>query len=188
VKLQVAFLTGQSDRAGSALSPLQERFLDALPLDEPAKVRVNFPYPASTRPHRETALLRASWNNVTQTLGARRAGFRERHRTAVSGLIERAGRTLFLAGSCGLELLGQLELDAATLSRVHVFAYGPVGRRVPVCDLRVVVGRGDWISLLMAPPAVVRSAARVPGGHLAYLGETAVAALCRTYVEELSRG
>ena len=40
------------------------------------KVRVNFPYPASTRPYREVPLLPASWRNSCQYIGSRRAAFR----------------------------------------------------------------------------------------------------------------
>jgi hypothetical protein len=186
VTLQVAFLTGQSDRVGAALSPLQARFLDALPIADESKVRVNFPYPASTRPHRDVPLVAASWNNVTQTIGSRRSAFRERHRAAALDLLERADHTLFLAGSCGLELLANLELGEAALARAHVFAYGPVVWRQPACELRVVQGEGDWISRLLSPHALRRIARRVDCGHLGYLADREVAALCRSYLLELS--
>ena len=183
--LQIAFLTGQSDRSSSSLSPAQSRFLDALPVQDASKVRVNFPYPAETPPYRDTPIPRASWSNIRQTVGARRAAFRQRHREAVLALLARADRTLFLAGSCGLELLGSLELEQPVLSRLRVFAYGPVALRIPECGLRVVCARGDWISRLLAPAALVRKASRVEGGHLGYLADPQVAALCRAYVEEL---
>lgn len=184
--LQVAFLTGQSDRAGAALSPVQARFLDALPIADESKVRVNFPYPASTRPHRDVPLVAASWNNVAQTIGSRRRGFRERHRAAVLDFLERADRTLFLAGSCGLELLANLKLGEAALARAHVFAYGPVVWQAPACELRVVQGDVDWISRLLSPRALRRIARRAPCGHLDYLADPEVAALCRSYLLELS--
>src|SRR4029077_7563940 len=103
--LQIAFLTGASDPRSAALSPVQTAFLDALPAPDAWKVRVNFPYPAATPPFRETPLPLASWPNGWQYLASRRPAFRERCQPLVLERIAQAERTLFLAGSSGLELL-----------------------------------------------------------------------------------
>ena len=178
--LQILFLTGRSDPRSAALSPLQTAFLDALPAPDLWKVRVNFPYPTVTPPYRETPLLRASWRNFYQFAGSRRAIFAERHRAQVIDRIETAERSFVLAGSSGLELLANLRLPAAVLARLHVFAYGPVARRLPVCDCRLVQGRRDWISR-----AWIRDAGtRVECGHLDYLADPAVLRLCCAYLSE----
>jgi hypothetical protein len=177
--LQIAFLTGQSDRCGAALSPAQAAFLDALP-GAAVKVRVNFPYPAATPPYRPTPLARASWNNMTQYLASRSATFAQRHRPGVLALVERAEVTVFLAGSCGLGLLANLDLPASALARVRVFAYGPVARRLPACGLRRVRGRRDWIARFWTP----HPDALVACGHLGYLGDAEVQELCAAYVRE----
>lgn len=179
--LQILFLTGRSDPRSAALSPLQTAFLDALPAPDSWKVRVNFPYPASTPPYREIPLLPASWRNFRQFAGSRRAAFADRHRAQVLGRIEAAGRTFVLAGSSGLELLANLRLPAAALARLHVFAYGPVARRLPVCDHRLVQGRRDWISRAWFRGAGVR----VDCGHLGYLADPAVLRLCCAYLGEV---
>ena len=177
---QILFLTGRSDPESAALSPVQTAFLDALPAPDGWKVRVNFPYPAATPPYRETPLLRASWQNFRQFAGSRRMAFAARHREPVLDRIEAAERTFVLAGSSGLELLANLRLPAAALARLHVFAYGPVARRLPVCDCRLVQGRRDWISR-----AWFRAVqARVECGHLDYLADPAVLRLCCAYLEE----
>lgn len=179
--LQIAFLTGASDPRSVALSPVQAAFLDALPAPDDWKVRVNFPYPAATPPFRETPLLLASWRNGRQYLASRRPAFAERYRPQVLDRIARAERTLFLAGSSGLELLANLHLPAAALARLRVFAYGPVARRLPDCDCRLVQGRRDWISR----GGFRAGRHQVDCGHLDYLSDPAVLALCRDYLREL---
>jgi hypothetical protein len=183
--LQIAFLTGQSDPRGSALSPAQERFLDVLPVPDEWKVRVNFPYPSTTPAHRSTPLLRASWNNSRQVLAARRAPFSGRFQPSVLALLERAERTFLLAGSCGLELLANLDLPARELARLHVFAYGAVSRRRPACDLRQVRGRRDWVAKGLSRLDLGADDAWVAGGHLDYLENPEVLALCNDFLKEV---
>jgi hypothetical protein len=186
--LQIAFLTGQSDPRGSALSPSQKTFLDALPAPDDWKVRVNFPYPETTPPHRPMPLLRASWNNARQFLLSRRTSFAARHRPPLLALLGRAERTLFLAGSCGLELLANLDLPTRELERLHVFAYGTVAWRRPTCDLRQVRGRRDGVARVLSRVAPGPSDTWAECGHLDYLEDPNVLALCGAFVTELSQG
>jgi hypothetical protein len=181
VRLQAAFLTGQSDPRGCALSPRQAAFLAALPLPAEAKVPLNFPYDRRTGPHRETALLAASWSNFRQFLGSWSGGFAVRYRPGVEAMLDGADRTLILAGSCGLELLARLGLDAARLSRIHVLAYGPAALRWPDCETTVVQGRRDWISR----PLARRADAWVDCDHLGYLTCPEMLALGRDLVARL---
>jgi hypothetical protein len=149
------------------------------------KVRVNFPYPSETRPHREMPLLRASWSNYAQYRASRRPEFAARYRPAVLALLARAETTLFLAGSCGLELLVNLHLPAEELARARVFAYGASARRRPECALRTVHARWDWVAFLGARGRLGRPDSRGGGGHLGYLRDPKVLALCSAYVEEI---
>jgi hypothetical protein len=181
--LQIAFLTGQSAPPGCALSPAQASFLDALDAPMARKVGWNFPYRPWPRPFRRTPLLRASLANARQYLGSRRPEFRARHRQGVLELLAGADRTLFLAGSCGLELLANLGLPREALRRTHVFAYGPVARRVPACDCLLVQGREDCISRLWFRRVDVR----VDCGHLGYLRSARVLAACQALLDELER-
>jgi hypothetical protein len=133
-------------------------------------------------------LLPASWNNYSQYRASRRPAFAARHRPAVSALLARAETTLFLAGSCGLELLVNLDLPPEELARVQVFAYGASARRRPECGLRTVHARWDWVALLGARGRLGPPDHRVGGGHLGYLRRPEVLALASAYVEELRRG
>jgi len=183
--LQIAFLTGQSNPGNAALSPLQTSFLNALPAPDEWKVRVNFPYPDIPQTFRRTPLPIASLHNLTLFLRSRLPTFAATYRPAVLAQIERAERTLFLAGSSGLELLVNLHLPAPALPRLHVFAYGPVARRLPPCDARFVQGR-DSISRLFFRVGVPKShIARVECDHLDYLRDPTVLALCVEFLNEL---
>jgi len=179
--VQVFFLTGQSDPPRCALSPVQQAFIDALPLPASAKLRLNFPYTADTAPWRKTSLATASLNNAVLYFRSRRAGF-ARYVPPVLRQLARAERTLVLAGSSGLELLANLRLQPDALRSVHVFAYGPVGRGCPPCACTLVQGRRDWISR-----AWFRTVDhRVDCSHMDYLESPEVLALCAAKVRELA--
>lgn len=181
--LQVAFLTGQSRPPGAALTPAQTAFLEALPLPAAGRVPVNFPYPDDTGEiFAPVPLLIASVRNARQYLSARRAAFASRHGPAVAALLVRAERTLFLAGSCGLELFNSLSLHAETRRRVTIFAYGPVARRRPDCEAFLVQGRRDWLSRRYFRAVD----ARVDAGHMDYLSDPAVFTLAADLVRRLS--
>ncbi|WP_165314334.1 hypothetical protein [Agromyces protaetiae] len=186
--LQVRFLTGRSDRSTTALSPAQHAFLDALPLDEAERVRVNFPYAPAAGPWRKVPLPVASVRNARDYLGARRRAFATRHTADVRAALAGADRQLVLAGSCGLELLGGLRLDDETLARVHVVAYGPVARRRPPVSLETVVGDRDGIA---SRRRLGEPDHRIAAGHLDYLAspvfrEIVVAAIGRLRAEAAS--
>lgn len=178
-RLQLAFLTGQSDPGGWSLSPAQVRFGQALLAPGRRLHPTNFPYAAPCPPHRAVPLLAASWHNTRMVLASRRGDFGPRHRDGVLQMLAGAPHTVLLAGSCGLELLANLRLPGEALAKASVFAYGPVARTAPeVAHLKVVCGRGDWISRLgWRGPA-----RRVPGGHLDYLAQPEVLACAREFV------
>lgn len=164
--LALAFCTGQSRPGRTALSPAQASFLEALPLAGVERIPVNFPYHADPAPHLEAPLLRASVANGLQYLRSRSPGFRERYRPALEAVFEDYAQIVLLAGSCGLELLRNLELSPAFRRRCHVFAYGPVARgRIECASLCLVQGGADLLSRWYFREVDHR----IPGGHLAYL-------------------
>lgn len=184
VQLQLAFLSGQSDPARCALSPAQQAFGQALLAPRRTLHPDNFPYDADSPPFRRASLLSASWHNAGQYLSSRRADFALRHRPAVEQLLLAAPHTLLLAGSCGLELLANLDLPSALAQRISVFAYGPVARRAPpAARLHLVVGRQDWISRLgwRGPCSTVDS------GHMAYLQQPEVLAMARRFADTIQQ-
>jgi hypothetical protein len=181
LSVQVVFLTGQSDPGRCALSPVQQAFVDALPLPAAAKVSRNFPY-AETTAWRPTSLLTASVFNARQYLASRRPDFATRHAPGVRQQLAQAHRTLILAGSSGLELLANLSLPRDVLDRLDVFAYGPVARRIPDCACVLVQGRRDWVSRAWFS----RVDHRVECGHLDYLESPEVLSLCLALVRRLT--
>ncbi len=144
--LLVTFLTGQSDPGRNALSPEQAAFLASLALAPAEMLALNFPWDAATLPHREVSLARASVANASQFLRAPRASFEAKHRGVLDPLLARADHVVFLAGSCGLELLRGLSPPPAVWPRLHVIAYGPVARARPHFDCHLVGGRRDPVS------------------------------------------
>lgn len=180
-RLQVLHLTGQSDPHSCALSPLQHAFLDDLPLPEGAKVRLNFPYDATSPGHRDTPLWLASLRHAVLFVRIRllRRRWARRHRPAVEARLRAADRTLVLAGSIGLDLLGRLDLPADVLDRLVVVAYGPVAARAPRCRTIRVASRSDHLARWW-PHDV-----EVGAGHLDYLAAPDLAALCRDVLAEL---
>lgn len=179
---QIAFLTGQSDTGGCALSGPQRRFLDRL--GAPRAIPWNFPYDPGTRPYTPTPLLRASLSNAGQYWASRSRRFCDRHRPAVERMLDGAERSLLLAGSCGLELFNNLALPRTRLDRIVVFAYGPVAHRRPDCEALLVQGHRDWISRCWFR----RADAHVDAGHLDYLAQDDVLRLCRSLLARLGIG
>ncbi|TQK72966.1 MULTISPECIES: hypothetical protein [unclassified Nocardioides] len=187
MNLQVLHLTGQSDPRSCALSPVQDAFLDALPLAESAKVRLNFPYDDRLAPP-----LGPAWRPVPLWLGSLRhlvlfwrirllrGRWARRHRPLVEARLRTADRTLVLAGSIGLDLLGRLSLPTEVLDRLTVVAYGAVATRPPACRTVRVGSRGDHLARWW-PHEV-----SVDAGHLDYLAAPELAALCRDLATELS--
>ncbi|KHL59545.1 hypothetical protein [Xanthomonas cannabis] len=183
--LQIAFLTGQSDRARCALSAEQQQFLQALQGGGRRLIDCNYPYRPDSAPHRRTPLWRASLSNARQYLGARAGRVASADRARVAGLLQHSPMTVLLAGSCGLQLLTALQLPQSARARLAVFAYGPVCRAPGAFgQLRVVQGRGDWLSRALFDGAV----AHAPRcGHMDYLRSASVLASCRAFVAEVEQ-
>jgi hypothetical protein len=176
----LSFITGQSDPRRHALSPEQSAFLTALPAPEENKLWRNFPWRDETPEHRETPLLPASYNNLSQFFAAQRKSFAIRHRADLEAWASRAEKHLVFAGSCGMELLRRLDPPADLWPRLHVFAYGPVWPVKPPCKVFAVLGRRDWI----ARPLYGKADAMVEANHLDYLEVPEVLGLAKRFVQQ----
>ena len=176
--LRVAFITGQSDPRRWTLSPAQAGFLRRLRLAEGVGYPLNFPYLPGSPPHAPTPLWRASYANACIYWRSRTPAFRARYRPATIAMLEQAHHTVLLAGSCGIELLNNLQLPDDVLARVRVFAYGPVARCRPPCRSLLVQGRDDRLSRYYFP-SVDRI---VEARHLDYLDDPATLGLCAEFI------
>lgn len=189
---RIAFLTGQSDAGRCALSPVQQRTLDALAAgaDDIERVPLNFPWKADTAPWRPVPLPRASLANGRQYLAARRGAlspFVSRDIVAARAWLDSAPRTLLLVGSCGLSLLDALlaPLDAGARARLCVVAYGAVAPRWPA-HINGVQLRGDrdriarWLGPVDGPAPQTLSC-----GHMDYLDHDAVVEAARAQFDWL---
>jgi len=176
---QVLLLTGQSDPRHCALSPLQQDFLDHS-VPRHAQVANNFPYAANSAPYRVTPLLVASLRNGCQYFASRSRSFAEKHAGKIIEMIDQRDRTLFLTGSCGLELFNNLRLPASLTARIRLFAFAPVARRRPDCDHVLIGSRKDWLSRWFFP----KPDHWVDCAHLNYLRTPAVQILWAEFVSQ----
>lgn len=178
ISYQVAFITGQSNPNSWRLSPTQAIFLSSLGISDEAIVHLNFPYVHATQEYRAISLPMASMNNILMYINSRSSKFKARYLNDFKNLIERAQHTIFLAGSCGLELLANMQLGADELMNISVFAYGPVARSIPGCSTFIVQGRSDWLSRYFFSKADHL----VDCSHMNYLNDPNVLSLCRKFI------
>jgi hypothetical protein len=162
----VGFITGHSVRGCTGLSHEQREFQRRSAVPQANWLQHNFPW-QETFPFPEPfRLLSASLNNVRHYFRSRTPGFRDQHRPEVLARFAQYDAVILLAGSCGLELLNNLELPAEMRQRLHVFAYGPVSRcRPEAASSFLVQGRGDVISRAFHRHVD----ARFPCPHMGYL-------------------
>ncbi len=177
---QVGILTGQSDPSRCALSPVQRAFLDAI-VPRAVQIPQNFPYDSRSADYRHTSLLKASVNNGWLYFRSRSLAFRQRHQPTLQRLLSQSDATIFIAGSCGLELFNNLALPPLLLDRIQIVAYGPVARRRPNCRHELIGGRDDLISRRFFP----RPDHSVDCSHLSYLANDEVRMLCRAFVSRV---
>lgn len=177
--LQVAFLTGQSDPGTCALSPTQTAFLESLPVPAEARHPLNFPYDDQLAPWRPTPLWLGSLRHARLAIAIRRRAWAARHRDRVAATLSGAERTMVLAGSIGLDLLGRLDLPADVLDRLTVVAYGAVSTRPPRCHTVRVVSSDDLLARWWRADVVVT------GGHLEYLAAPELRQLCCDLLAEM---
>lgn len=178
--LQIGFLTGQSNPRSCALSPAQHAFLRQIEMPEMVSIELNFPYrqgPGFT----PVPLWQASLNNLKQYLFSRRHGFAASYRADVIRVIDQAHHTLFLAGSCGLELFANLGLPSAMKQRCTLLAYGPVTRRLPP-EGRVIVVQGTRD--LLSRFSVNHCDHPLECSHLDYLTTPAFVRLCQDIIQK----
>lgn len=143
----VAFITGHSIRGCTGLSTAQLAFQRSSAVGEARWLSWNFPYQATFTFPGSVSLLAASLSNICHALGSWRATHRARDRWRVMEAFSPHETIILAAGSCGLELLNNLQLPAELRARIHVFSYGPVSRSVPETASCVLVqGENDWVS------------------------------------------
>lgn len=177
-----AFLTGHSVPGCTGLSRVQRDFQLRSGLPPARWLPHNFPYHASAPYPEETPLLAASWSNVRHYLRSRRPQFAREFAPPVEAAFAPFERIVILAGSCGLELLHNLQLPAALRARLHVFAYGPVSRRVPETASHCLVqGHADWLSRWFHR----RVDHRIAAAHMGYLEAPETLPLFRKYLREV---
>ena len=174
IPFRVIFITGQSNPLSWTLSPVQQDFLNDLGLSADEIYLLNFPYQDGSHQYSKINILLASYHNVKNYWQSRSKSFKQKYQQDVIRLVSEAQHTLFIAGSCGLELLNNLFLPQTCLNKLSIFAFGPVSRSYPNTNTLLVQGERDWISRFF-----FRSVdCRVPCSHMSYLNEPKVREAC----------
>lgn len=180
-RINIAFITGRSRHDNLALSAVQRDFLRYLSDEGMTTTPVNFPWIPQSALWRETDLLRASLNNARDYIFSRRSVFAERYQKLAITMLQASDHTLLLSGSCGLEIFNNLQLPSSVLSRVSIFAYGPVARKRPQCRHLLVQGRKDIISRVW----FCKVDEKIDCGHMNYLTQPELGDICRRFIEQI---
>lgn len=178
MKAKISFLTGQSNPASTALSPVQTEFMKNIPVPEELKSYRNFPYTEGTA-YSEVNILRASINNARQYLNAGKRS--DEYSGLFKSYFNNNDRIIILSGSSGLHLFNCMNLDQETRQKVSIFAYGPAAQRIPECrDIFIVQGQKDWISRLWRLPVNEY----IQCGHMDYLNQKSVFDSCIRFLKK----
>lgn len=180
-RIGAVFLTGQSDYRSCSLSPIQQKIEHELTRLDVEVQPLNFPYQEQMAPYREVNILFASLTNITIFFQSRRLSFAQRHRDQLCEISSQNAITLVLAGSCGLEIFNNLRLPNEVTKKMHIFAYGPVARKIPDSTFTFIQGKNDWLSKCFFSN-VLNS---VKCGHMDYLQSPEVLAILKCTVEKL---
>lgn len=183
-RIRALFMTGQSDPESCSLSPVQNNVANMLHKIGLETHPLNFPYTQNLRPFRQVHLLSASLSNARVFLQSKGPRFRDYYRDNVCQLLSANDRTLILAGSCGLEILNNLDLPSDLKERLHVLAYGPVARTTSTIECTFIQGKRDWMSRLCFPEAKHE----VDCGHMEYLTNPRTLGLIKQYAQQMMAG
>ncbi len=170
-RIKIAFLTGQSDRKSIALSPVQTRFMDRLPVSDGMKLYYNFPYKLTdsrfdSQNRAPEHIILSSINNVFMYLNTYRKSVQRDYRKFFMETFCDSERIILLAGSAGAEYLRRLDIPEGLRNRIYLFTYGAVGREFPSCASSFSIrGKKDFIARLWGLPVNQW----VESGHLDYL-------------------
>lgn len=179
---RLLLLTGQSDFAGSALSPQQTEFLDTVAPPACAVLHAGFPFHRSflESPYRDAAMAAAAFRNARQ-FGWTLYSPRFRHIVAQrlqSAIAATTRRLILITGSCGLQLANAAwpALRLPDSVRLTVIALGPACFAPLRMPATIIQGRRDrWSRLFYRGPVDHHCDC----GHLDYYASEDVAARVR---------
>jgi hypothetical protein len=162
---KIAFITGLSNPKSCGLSRIQKQFMSKLEVSENYKLYLNFPYILSQGEEHEP-IWRASIENVKQYLCCRKIWYQKLLGQHLESLSASCESVVFLAGSCGLEMLNAGLSSTSRKKVVHVFAYAPVAKDYPDYPCTLIQGSRDYVSKVYFPKADVDIQKM---GHMDYL-------------------
>lgn len=182
--LTIALITGQSRLGNNSLSPIQEEFLKSISIPDDDVVQHNFPYVNLNTKYKPTNLLFASLSNACFYLLSRFHLFKTMHQRDFFEFISNKNHTVLIAGSCGLELIHNLDIPDSLLGKLSIIAVGPVSRGLPGCNAIVIQGLKDGISRFLYNSKVDYF---INNGHLNCLASLEVRGICIRHINNIRK-
>ena len=149
--IKIAFITGLSNPKSCSLSKIQKQFMSKLELPKNYKLYSNFPY-FPTDGEEDEPLWKASIENVRQYFYCRQPLYQQQLSLHLESLAASCDQMIFLAGSCGLEMLNVALSGASRQKVVHVFAYAPIAQKYPEYPCTFMQGSRDYLSKVFFKP------------------------------------
>lgn len=179
--MKIAFITGLSDWGNNSLSVEQTIFLNKINTNESNKIYYNFPYINNAYILKHTNIIIASLSNALQYFLSR-TKWLDKKTKVLKEIIHNNDKILLLSGSCGLELLSNMNFSKEEKNKIHIIAYGAVARKIPEFQyLTLVQSTKDWISRMWINVYDLK----IQGHHMNYLESKEFLNFVNGYVEKM---
>lgn len=181
--MKIAFITGLSNWNNNVLSPIQTKFLQQLKTHEGNKIYLNFPYVDNQQTYKEPHIIMASLSNAYQYILSKTKWI-TKQKEKLSQMVAQEDKLLLLSGSCGLELLRNMNFTKEEKEKIHIIAYGGVAARIPDFKyLTLVQGKKDWIAKIWIRDYDLK----VESNHMNYLESETLLNFVNEYIEKLEK-
>lgn len=179
--MKIAFMTGLSSWNNNKLSPIQETFLNNLKTEEKNKIYLNFPFIDKNQVYKKPHIILASISNACQYFLSKTIWIKK-HQKELRELLKTEKVLLLLVGSCGLEILRNMDLSTMDRNKIHVITYGGVAKKTPDYKyITLVQGDKDWISRLW----IKEYDLIIQSDHMNYLESEELLNFTNQYIEKL---
>lgn len=181
MKYKIAFLTGLSNYGNNMLSPTQTQFLKQLNEKEENKIYRNFPYTNEQKIYKEPNIIYASLSNALQYFLSKTSWIKKQT-VCLKNILKEEDNLVLLVGSCGLEILKNMNLTQIEKDKIHIIVYGGVAKKIPNYQNTILVqGKSDWIARLW----IKKYDIMIVSNHMNYLDSPELLSIVNNYIEKL---
>ena len=179
--MKVGFITGFSNWGNNSLSPIQFEFMKNINIKESNKIYLNFPYINNNQLYKDPNIVSASISNAAQYMLSKTSWLKNKEQHFKS-IIKEENKILLLSGSCGLEIIRNMNLLKEEKEKIHIIAYGGVAKEIPDFKyLTLVQSKNDWISRIWIKDYDLM----IEGNHMNYLQSSQLLNFINEYVGKM---